>query len=311
MAILITGGAGFIGSELAIRLAESGQDVFIFDPAIDDICKEIHEYDNIVLIKGDIANAASISDLCEKNNVDAIFHLAAILPPLTEQEPYTAFKINVEGTINVLECARKNNIKTVIYPSSATVFGPDRKPPFSEDDLRDPWTVYSSFKLCSEIIGSIFAKKFDVSFRAVRLPVVIGPGRERLLGMTQYPIEMVQKAVKGKPYTAEVSPETQVPIIYIDDAVQVLINLWRIEHVKFEIYNIDGIWVTAKELAEGIKKIIPSAEITFKPAKDVHIQKVVEGLKEKQEESKFPFRGKRLLDEILQEYISREKEIKD
>lgn len=305
MAILITGGMGFIGKHLAARLIEADQEVVIFD--IDIETNKDEQVEKATLVQGDISNKEQLEEVCEKYNFHTIFHLASILPPKTEEDPYFTFKINLEGTMNVLNASVKFGVKNIVYTSSATVFGPDRTPPFTEEDLRDPWTVYSSYKICNEIIGSIYSKKFDLNFRAVRFPVVLGPGRVRFSGMTNYPIEMLEEAIHGKPYVAQVSPETKVPIIYVDDAVQVLINLWRIENIHFEIYDIDGIWVTAKEIAEGIKKFIPSADITFKPVEDISVQKVLTGVKETKEKDQFGNRGKRLLDEILEEYISRSK----
>ena len=307
MAILITGGAGFIGFSLAERLLEAEKEVVIFDINVNKVKDKA---EGIILEKGDISKAKALNAICEKYKFTVIFHLAAILPPLTEEEPYKAFKTNVEGTINVLDAARKHNIKTIIYPSSATVFGPDRTPPFTEEDLLDPWTIYSSFKLCTEIMGSIYSKRFGINFRAVRFPVVVGPGRDPFLGITRYPTQMVEEAVKGKPYVAEVLPETKIPIVFIDDAVQILINLWRSKDLHFEIVNVDGLWVTAQEIADGIKKIIPSAEIVFKPVENVHIQKVLSGVQKQKDEAKYGLKGKRLLDEILQEYISRSSEEK-
>lgn len=304
MAILITGGAGFIGRYLTSRLIEAEQEVVVFDNDIDKIKTK---YENVIYFKGDISNLDDLTNICKQFKFSTIFHLASVLPPATEENPYYAFKINVEGTINVLHVANEFEIKNVIYTSSAQVFGPDRKPPFTVEDLRDPWTVYSTYKICNEIIGSIFSKKFQINFRAVRFPVIIGPGRVRFSGMTNYPIEMVEDALHGVPYAANVLPETKIPIIYVEDAVQVLINLWRSEDLLFEVYDIDGLWVSAKELADGIKKIIPSAEITFKPVEDVHIQQVLTGVKEQKEKSKHGLRSKRLLDEILQEYVSRSK----
>ena len=305
MAILITGGMGFIGKHLAARLIEADQEVVIFD--IDIEANKDEQIEKAILVQGDISKLEQLEEICEKYKFHTIFHLASILPPKTEEDPYLTFKINLEGTMNVLNAAVKHGIVNIVYTSSATVFGPDRTPPFTEEDLRDPWTVYSSYKICNEIIGSIYSKKFDLNFRAVRFPVVLGPGRVRFSGMTNYPIEMLEEAIHGKPYVAQVSPETRVPIIYVDDAVQVLINLWRIENIHFEIYDIDGIWVTAKEIAEGIKKFIPSADITFKPVEDISVQKVLTGVKEAKEKDRFGSRGKRLLDEILEEYISRSK----
>ena len=305
MAILITGGAGFIGRHLANRLVEAEQEVVVFDS---NLAKIGSMNEKVTYVQGNIENLNSLTKLCTQYKFTSVFHLASILPPKSEENPYHAFKINVEGTINVLQVAKEFSIKNVIYPSSAQVFGPDRKPPFTVEDLRNPWTVYSTYKICSEIIGSIFAKLHPLNFRAVRFPIVVGPGRLRFSGITNYPIEMVEDAIHGVPYVAHVAPETQVPIIYVEDAVQILINLWRKEDLRFEIYDIDGLWVTAKELADGIKKVIPSAEITFKPAEDAHVQQVLTGVKEQKEKSKDGLRGKRLLDEILQEYVSRKKE---
>ncbi|MHA1126403.1 MAG: NAD-dependent epimerase/dehydratase family protein [Candidatus Heimdallarchaeota archaeon] len=304
MAILITGGAGFIGRHLANRLVEAEQEVVVFDINLDNID---HKNEKVTYVEGDIRNLEDLTSLCKQHKFTSVFHLASVLPPKSEEDPYSAFKINVEGTINVLEIAKEFSITNVIYPSSAQVFGPDRKPPFTVEDLRNPWTVYSTYKICSEIIGSIFSKQYPLNFRAVRFPIVVGPGRLRFSGITNYPIEMVEDALHGVPYVAQVPPETQIPIIYIEDAVQILINLWRKEDLHFEIYDIDGLWVTAKELADGIKKVIPSAEITFKPVEDVHVQQVLTGVKEQKEKSKDGLRGKRLLDEILQEYVSRSK----
>ena len=307
MAILITGGAGFIGFSLAERLLDAEKEVVIFDINVNKV-KDKSE--GIILEKGDVSKGKALDAVCEKYEFTTIFHLAAILPPLTEEEPFKAFKTNVEGTINVLDAARKYNIKTIIYTSSATVFGPDRKPPFTEEDFLDPWTIYSSFKLCTEIMGSIYSKKYNINFRAVRFPVVVGPGRDPFLGITPYPTQMVEEAVKGKPYVAEVLPETKIPIVFIDDAVQILINLWRSKDLDFEIVNVDGLWVTAQEIADGIKKIIPSAEIVFKPIENVHIQQVLSGVQKQKDEAKYGLKGKRLLDEIPQEYISRSAEEK-
>ena len=304
MTILITGGAGFIGCYLVHRLVEAEQKVVVYDINIDAIKDKD---DRAIYIQGDISDIDQLEKVMTEHKFDTVFHLASILPPKTEEDPYQAFKINIEGTMNILNIATKLGVKTVIYPSSATVFGPDRQPPFTEEDLRDPWTVYSSFKICNEIFGSIYSKKFDIDFRAVRFPVVVGPGADPLSGMSSYPIEMMEDALHGVPYVAKVSPETKIPIIYVDDAVQILINLWRSEQAHFEIFDIDGLWVTAKEIADGIKKFIPSAEITFKPVEDATIQKVLTGVREEKEKDRFGFKGKRLLDEILQEYISRKK----
>ena len=302
MTILITGGAGFLGFHLAERLLEAEQEVVIFDLDIDKIKDKA---EGMILEQGGVSDIKSIEGIFAKYEFSDVFDLAAILPPLTEEDPYKAFKVNVEGLMNVLKTASNSKVSTLIYPSSATVFGPDRRPPFTAEDILDPWTVYSSFKVCTEIIGSIYAKNYDINFRAVRFPIVVGPGRSPSLGITPYPTQMVEESVKGKPYTAEIPPDMEIPIIYVDDAVQVLINLWRSKDIHFEIFNVDGLWVTAKEIADGIKKIIPSAEITFKPVENVHIQQVLSGVKKHQEEAKFGLKGKRLLDEILQEYISR------
>ncbi|NHJ46544.1 MAG: NAD(P)-dependent oxidoreductase [Asgard group archaeon] len=305
MAILLTGGAGFVGYHLAKRLVEAEKEIVIFDIQIDKVEEEI---EGVILIEGDITDIQQVEDLFKKYNFTSIFHLATLMPPLTEEDPYKAFQVNVEGTMNVIKTACNYNVENFIYPSSATVFGPDRKPPFTVEDLLHPWTVYSSFKVCTEIIGSIYSKKFDINFRAVRFPIIVGPGRNPFLGITRYPSQMIDEAVKGKPVVAEVSPDAEVPIIYIDDAVQMLINLWRSKDIEFEIINVDGIWITAKELAEGIKKVIPSAKIEFKPPRDEHVQKVLSGVQEKKDEDKYSFRGKRLLEEIIQEYVSRSKD---
>ena len=212
MTILITGGAGFLGCHLTKRLLEAEQEVVIFDI---DVNKIEEKTEGMILEQGDVSDIKRVEEIFAKYEFTDVFHLAAILPPVTEEDPYKAFKINVEGLMNVLKTASNSKVKTLIYPSSATVFGPDRKPPITADDILHPWTVYSSFKVCTEIIGSIYAKNYDINFRAVRFPIVVGPGRKPSLGITPYPTQMVEESVKGKPYTAEIPPDMELPIINV------------------------------------------------------------------------------------------------
>ncbi len=175
MARLITGGLGFVGAELAHMLVDRGEEVVIFDKVanrsrIDDID------DKVTVVQGDLANWSEVLNVVKGNNISAIFHFGSMLSAISEGNPWGAFQVNVVGTYNVLEAARLLNVEKVIFSSSVGTYGLGAGAEITDTTIQRPTGVYGVSKLYCEGLGRFYRTKFDLDFRSVRYPVVIGPG---------------------------------------------------------------------------------------------------------------------------------------
>jgi nucleoside-diphosphate-sugar epimerase len=265
--IIITGGTGFIGSFLAIGLLEStDEDLMLLDYYINEKrIKSIKKNPRISIIKADVSNREEIFFHIGKiRDISTIYHFGSLMPPLTESEPTDAFNINIQGTFNILECARKFSIPQVIYSSSGAIYGPGVELPVRENSYRDPWTMYGVGKVCSEVLGTFYHRRKGVKFTSIRFPALIGPGRTGK-GMTIFANNIIQYPAQGEKAVCNVEEDIAVPIIYVKDSTKLLVSLHNQENIPENTYNIDGIWVKAEELAEYVQKVIPEAEIEYNP----------------------------------------------
>jgi nucleoside-diphosphate-sugar epimerase len=208
MKILITGGAGFLGAWIARRLLARGHQVRIFDRSSDRRLVEEIVGDDAKAIEwttGDIANTAEVAAACD--GCDSIAHLAALLTPACRAEPFISLNVNVAGTLNVFEAARHGKAKTIVYASSAGVFGPD-------DGVNPkPTTLYGAYKLACEGIGRAYAADYGIASVGFRPLVVYGPGRET--GSTAGVTIACHSAVAGEAYAIPFTGETD--LIFVDD----------------------------------------------------------------------------------------------
>jgi len=159
MAKLITGGLGFIGSNLARRLVEQGEEVFLFDivprsKLIDDIV------DRVKVIQGDLSNWAQVLDIVRKYGVDCIYHTGALLSASAEENPLTAYMVNANGTFHILEAARLFGVKTVMFLSTIATYGPGLPDRVGDDTIQRPTTMYGVTKVLGERLGEYYHRKF-------------------------------------------------------------------------------------------------------------------------------------------------------
>ncbi len=270
---LITGGLGFLGRYLAKELVEQGEDVVIFDVAKDEnllgtIPKEIE------VISRDIGDLSQIQEVVKYQRIENIYHLAALLPPLSEQNLVTTFKVNIQGTLNILETAVTGLLKSVIFLSSIATYGSGLSSLVNEDMPQQPRNMYGVSKLCSEKIGEQYWRKHGLNFRAVRLPPVLGAGR-RDSAPSSFAYLAIREATLGRPFVVNVTPETRLPLLYIRDAINCLVSLQKAEENKLKrrIYNIHGFSASAQEIVDSIKKFIPQAKISYNP--DLAVMEVI------------------------------------
>jgi nucleoside-diphosphate-sugar epimerase len=262
MRVLLTGGTGFIGIYLIRRMVEEGYNPIVFDVAPNT--KPIEDLlDRVKIIRGDLTVPSEIYAAMKENRVEEVFHMAALLSTACEQRPALGFKVNVEGTVNVLEAARTLGVKRVVYPSSIVVYTPIKGFVREEAD-KHPQSVYGITKLFGELWHEYYARRFGLDVRMVRFPSIIGPRRIDG-GASVYTSHMIEKTILGEPYVAPVDPDFRLGVLYVKDAVEALMTVWQAEEAPSRVYNIGELEPAAKEIADTVKRYVPEAQISFKP----------------------------------------------
>jgi nucleoside-diphosphate-sugar epimerase len=282
--VLITGASGEIGTALIKKLAKSKHNQII---SIDinplDAGNETFSHH----IQGDILDKDLLSRLVSEYEIDAIYHLAAMLSTRAEFKPDAAHKINVEGTLELLKLASEQSQwrgKPVlfIFPSSIASYGmPDLEiksqfPRVREWEWNYPRTMYGCNKLYCELLGIYYSMHFRqlsaempvmLDFRSLRFPGLISAFTIPSGGTSDYGPEMLHSAAKGEPYACFVREDTSIPFMVMPDAVDALVNLADApeQNLSRRVYNVSSFSLTAKQFRSKVIRYFPDAEITFEP----------------------------------------------
>jgi threonine 3-dehydrogenase len=309
MAKLITGGMGFIGVYLAHALVHKGEEVVLFDivkssPLIKDI------QDKVNIVQGSLSSWAEVLEVVKQYKVDGIYHTGALLSASAEEKPTTAYEVNAGGTFNVLEAARLFNVKRVVYTSTIASYGLGLHT-VDEDTIQMPISMYGVTKVFAERLGEYYQRKFGVDFRAVRLPSIIGPGRGGG-GASAYSTLVISESALKRPYSVFVEEDVIMPILYIKDCVECLIRLYEADNARLKrrVYCIAGFSPTAKEICNEVKRILPKADIKFKPDREMTeiVRSWPKYLKETKASEDWGWKTKYLLKETVEDFI---KEVQD
>jgi len=262
---LITGGAGFIGSNLIRHLLKAEAETFIttiddFDsfysknikalniaPFSDDSRFRLLEYD-----LADIDGKKLAGEI--KEPVDVIVHLAAkagvrpsILNPVSYQQA------NVIGLQNLLDFAKEKKCKQFVFASSSSVYGINDHFPWKEDEQLMPISPYAMTKLAGEMLGHVYTKLFDIRFVALRFFTVYGPGQRPDLAIHKFTKAILQ----GKPISMYGDGNTSRDYTFINDTVKGIVAAMKYEGADFEIINLGNNYsVSLKELISSVEKVV-------------------------------------------------------
>ena len=263
--ILITGALGQIGMELLEALqAKFGSDNVI---ASDIREPETVDSSGFRYEKLDVLNSEHMENLIHSNDINEVYHLAALLSATGEKNPQLCWKINMDGLLNVLELARKYKFR-VFAPSSIAVFGSDVGKVAKQDSPLNPATIYGVTKAAGELMAEYYHSTHGVDIRGLRYPGLISwkvmPGG----GTTDYAVEIFHKAVASESYTCFVRKDTILPMMYMDDAIKATLQLMDAPSSELSIrggYNLPSLKFTAEELYNKIREKIPDFECDFVP----------------------------------------------
>lgn len=241
--ILVTGAAGFIGSHLCERLTEQKILVTGLDNFDDFYSRDIKEanikdlllLDNFKFIEGDIRNTDCIESILTEEKIETIVHLAAkagVRPSINDPVSYQ--DVNINGTMVLLEAAKKSNVKKFIFASSSSVYGNNKKVPFSENDNVDfPISPYAATKKAGELLCHTYSHLYDIDITCLRYFTVYGPRQRPDLAIHKF--SRLIEANQPIPVFGDGS--MQRDFTYIDDTIDgtmAAINNCR----SYEIYNL-------------------------------------------------------------------------
>lgn len=231
MKILITGGAGFIGSAVSKKLMDRGDKVVIIDNFNDYYDPKL-KYDRIKiflkgykfkLYKGDIRNYKFLEKIFRKEKPDKIVHLAAMAGVRNSIiNPFIYAEVNIMGSINLLELAVKHKIKNFVFASSSSVYGNNKKLPFSEsDDVDQPIAMYAATKKADELMAHVYHHLYGLNITALRYFTVYGPWGRPDMALFKF----TKNILSGKPIEVYNHGNMSRNFTYIDDIVNGTITI--------------------------------------------------------------------------------------
>lgn len=237
--MLVTGGAGFIGSHLVDRLLESGYTVRVLDDFSSGQMKNIDKHlgkKSFYLTKGSINDPKALKDAM--SGVDTVFHLAAIISVLRSlEDPKPIEKVNVDGTLSVLEEARRRDVQSVVFASSAAVYGDKSKPPLKEDSPLAPISPYGSTKVSGESYCDSFFHSYGLGTVVLRFFNAYGTRRSPG-AYSGVMMRFAENSLKGKPLTIFGDGKQSRDFVHVDDVVQASVLAAKNKEARGKIFNV-------------------------------------------------------------------------
>ncbi|EMR74573.1 NAD dependent epimerase/dehydratase family protein, partial [Thermoplasmatales archaeon SCGC AB-540-F20] len=217
----------------------------------------------------DITIRETVEKVVDEYDIDTIYNMAAILSAVGEEKPLLCWNVNINGMYNILEIAREREMTRVFVPSSIAVFGPetpqDNTP---QETVLKPKTMYGVTKVCGELLGDYYFKRFNLDVRGVRYPGIISSETLPGGGTTDYAVEIFYEAIKNKKYTCFVKEDTVLPMMYMPDCIKGTIDLMDADISKLKHhcdFNLTAMSFSVDELVDEIKKHIPEFTCDYKP----------------------------------------------
>jgi len=264
--ILVLGAAGQIGSDLVLKLREVHGSDRVIATDVKELRDEIREGGPFQLT--DVLDFNAVSRIITQHKVTQVYLLAALLSATAEQNPKLAWKLNMEGLFNILDLSREKNFK-VFWPSSIAVFGPTTpKVKTPQHTIMEPSTIYGISKQAGERWCEYYFSMYGVDVRSLRYPGLISYTSPPGGGTTDYAVDIFHQALEKGSYECFLDADTELPMMYMPDALDATISLMNASPDKIKIrssYNLASMSFNPKLITEEIKKHIPDFRVTYKP----------------------------------------------
>jgi UDP-glucose 4-epimerase len=255
--VLVTGGAGFIGSHLVLALLEEGYRVTVFDNLTTGKLENLNtavKNPNLAFIKGDIRNPADLQ--CAFKKIQAVVHLAAQIDVTASvKNPILTHEINTAGTLNVLQAATKHHVEKFLFASSTAVYGNNTNLPLAEDNPLMPLSPYAASKAAGEAYVNAYANCYKICATILRFFNVYGAGNEKnpYSGVIT---KFMTKAHKNEPLIIEGDGEQTRDFIHVNDVVSAILLALKKESLSREAFNIcTGVPVSINQLVDAVKAV--------------------------------------------------------
>jgi len=254
-AVLVTGGRGFIGRAVTFLLQRLGYDVVSVDTTPYDSVRT-HDQESGQKILCDISNREELLHAFEAERIGGIIHLAAILPTAAQRDPLRATQVNVVGSLNLLELARRFGVRRFVFGSSLSVYGiwpADRI--VSEQDRAAPEDIYGAAKLYVEQMGKVFSDRDGLEFVSLRIGRVVGAGAQSASSAWRSHVFEHLDATSPVDISLPYAPSERILAVHVDDVARMLVTVVQAARAKYTIYNAHCESIVVADLKREVERL--------------------------------------------------------
>jgi nucleoside-diphosphate-sugar epimerase len=249
--ILVTGSEGFVGRQLCGNLQKAGCSVL----GLDRLAGPPRTWESVHV---DLTDRDAVLGAVKDAKPKTVIHLASLLNTASREDPIAAARINIGGSVNLMEAAHQARVDRFLYLSSASIYGPIPSEAVTEDDSTQPGDVYGAAKRFVETLGSNFAARNGFSITALRVPNIVGlvPGPGRLQTSSPWRTEIFEALVrKWSRVLLPFKPETPVAMIHVSEVASALMTLMNVKRPEYAAYNAPSETWVARKLGSRLEEL--------------------------------------------------------
>lgn len=249
--VLVTGASGMLGSGIVARLRAEDVPVVATD----------RRADGPDVLACDVTDAARVDELVVGHGITSIVHCGAFSGPMVARDrPAAIVEVNIGGTENLLEAARRHGMRRVVFCSSLTVYGATGDRPVAETTPTSPTSVYAASKVAGEALISAYAAAHGLDGIALRIGTVYGPGRRTACFVRS----ILENAARREPTAVPFGSDFPRQYLYVEDAVDALYRAWAVPAVEHRVLNVTGRdHLSVGEVAATAASVVPGVDVRF------------------------------------------------